>query len=100
MHHNYVCALLNDLFGIQSKTFSALGDSYAQSLFGLDQKKTNRFCDAAKLGERKSFKVILPGYVRVDLSWTFSDDEVKTKNHRLAVRESAIRRPKRAHLCK
>ena len=74
-----MCALLNDLFGIQSKTFSALGDSYAQILFGLDQQKTNKFCDSALLGERKSFNVILPGYVRVDLSWTFSDEEVRKR---------------------
>lgn len=36
LHHNFVCALLNDLFGVQARGGCACAGPYAQDLLGID----------------------------------------------------------------
>lgn len=37
LHHNFVCAVLNDVFGIQARGGCACAGPYAQDLLGIDQ---------------------------------------------------------------
>ena len=43
LHHNFVCALLNDLFGIQARGGCACSGPYAQHLMGMDQKLSKEY---------------------------------------------------------
>ena len=43
LHHNFVCALLNDLFGIQARGGCACAGPYAQKLMGMDQKLAKKY---------------------------------------------------------
>jgi selenocysteine lyase/cysteine desulfurase len=43
LHHNFVCALLNDLFGIQSRGGCACAGPYAQAIIGIDSKMSDDF---------------------------------------------------------
>merc|ERR1719239_390735 len=43
LHYNYVVALLNDLFGIQSRGGCACAGPYMQKLLGLDGTMVRRF---------------------------------------------------------
>lgn len=37
LHHNFICAVLNDVFGIQARGGCACAGPYAQKLLGIDQ---------------------------------------------------------------
>lgn len=37
LHHNFVCSVLNDLFGIQARGGCACAGPYAQDLLGIDE---------------------------------------------------------------
>lgn len=41
LHHNFVCAVLNDVFGIQSRGGCACAGPYAQDLLGIDEDYVN-----------------------------------------------------------
>ena len=43
LHHNFVCAILNDLFGIQARGGCACSGPYAQHLMGMDQKLSKEY---------------------------------------------------------
>ena len=43
LHHNFVCALLNDLFGIQARGGCACSGPYAQHLMGMDQELSKEY---------------------------------------------------------
>ena len=45
LHHNFVCSLLNDLFGIQARGGCACAGPYAQHLMGMDQKLAKKYED-------------------------------------------------------
>ena len=58
IHHNFVCALFNDLFGIQARSFSAASSRQGRHIFHLseaDQQTSSDICS--------------PGYVTVDIPW-------------------------------
>ena len=86
LHHNFICAVLNDLFGIQARGTSALDSKQSRYLFGLDSHEA-RLKYAIKLssgntspkdgGVRQHIEVIKPGYVTVDLPWFAPEEEVK-----------------------
>ena len=42
LHHNYAAALLDDLFGIQSRGGCACAGPYAEDLLGIDEKLAAR----------------------------------------------------------
>jgi len=69
LHHNFVVALLNDVFGIQSRGGCSCAGPYGHRLLGIDldrshefQREINRGCEGIK-----------PGWVRVNFNY-FIDD--------------------------
>jgi selenocysteine lyase/cysteine desulfurase len=71
LHHNYVVALLNDLFGIQSRGGCSCAGPYGHRLLGIDLDTSHEF-------EReitKGCEGIKPGWVRVSFNY-FIEDEV------------------------
>lgn len=43
LHHNFVCALLNDLYGIQTRSGCACAGPYALDLLGIDEPMAMKF---------------------------------------------------------
>ena len=65
LHHNFVVALLNDVFGIQSRGGCSCAGPYGHRLLGIDldrshefQREINRGCEGIK-----------PGWVRVNFNY-------------------------------
>lgn len=88
LHHNFVCAVLNDVFGIQARGGCACAGPYAQDLLGIDEDLAQRFekllvednrLDRSHLRrqhEHSNVEVLRPGFVRLNLPYSASDDEV------------------------
>lgn len=69
LHHNFVVALLNDLFGIQSRGGCSCAGPYGHRLLGIDldtshelEREVGRGCEGIK-----------PGWVRVNLNYFLSE---------------------------
>jgi len=69
VHHNFVVALLNDLFGIQARGGCSCAGPYGHRLLGIDlarshafQREIHRGCEGIK-----------PGWVRVNLNYFVTD---------------------------
>lgn len=43
LHHNFVSAVLNDVFGIQARSGCPCSGSYAQDLLGIDQTLADQY---------------------------------------------------------
>lgn len=72
LHHNFVVALLNDLFGIQSRGGCSCAGPYGHRLLGIDldtshelQQEISRGCEG-----------IRPGWVRVNFNYFVSEQVV------------------------
>ncbi len=70
LHHNFVVALLNDLFGIQSRGGCSCAGPYGHRLLGIDlttsrafEREILRGCEGVK-----------PGWVRVNFNYFISDN--------------------------
>lgn len=73
LHHNYVVALLNDLFGIQARGGCSCAGPYGHRLLGIDVNTSNLI--EAQVG--KGCEVIKPGWVRVNFNYFIDEDEFK-----------------------
>jgi len=69
LHHNFVVALLNDLFGIQSRGGCSCAGPYGHRLLGIDidrsvefQREIGRGCEGIK-----------PGWIRVNFNYFISE---------------------------
>ena len=69
LHHNFVVALLNDLFGIQSRGGCSCAGPYGHRLLGINieasrefEREVSRGCEAVK-----------PGWVRVNFNYFISE---------------------------
>lgn len=71
LHHNYVVALLNDLFGIQSRGGCSCAGPYGHQLLGIDLARSQEFDREIAQG----CEGIKPGWVRVNFNY-FLDDAV------------------------
>jgi selenocysteine lyase/cysteine desulfurase len=71
LHHNYVVALLNDLFGIQARGGCSCAGPYGHRLLGIDLERSRAIEDAVSGGTCEGIK---PGWVRVNFNY-FIDDE-------------------------
>ena len=60
LHHNYVVALLNDLFGIQARGGCSCAGPYGHRLLGIDMDHSTRFREAINSG----CEGIKPGWVQ------------------------------------
>jgi len=69
LHHNYVVALLNDLFGIQSRGGCSCAGPYGHRLLGIDIDRSHEF-EREITGGCEGIK---PGWVRVNLNYFLSD---------------------------
>jgi selenocysteine lyase/cysteine desulfurase len=70
LHHNYVVALLNDLFGIQARGGCDCAGPYGHRLLGIDPRLSHVFQDAIGAG----CGGLKPGWVRVNLNYFLTDD--------------------------
>jgi hypothetical protein len=69
LHHNFVVAVLNDLFGIQSRGGCSCAGPYGHRLLGIDLETSHEF-------EREILhgcEGIKPGWVRVNFNYFISD---------------------------
>ncbi|CAF3369458.1 unnamed protein product [Rotaria socialis] len=86
LHHNFVCSLLNDLFGIQVRSGCSCAGPYVLDLLKIDEKTANiytRFItenpsrriddDNSEIPQNALMK---PGFTRLNLSYFIDDNEV------------------------
>jgi selenocysteine lyase/cysteine desulfurase len=71
LHHNFVVALLNDLFGIQSRGGCSCAGPYGHRLLGIDLERSQAFEREITHG----CEGIKPGWVRVNFTY-FLDEQV------------------------
>jgi selenocysteine lyase/cysteine desulfurase len=69
LHHNYVVALLNDLFGIQSRGGCSCAGPYGHRLLGIDLDRSHEF-EREITGGCEGIK---PGWVRMNFNYFVSD---------------------------
>ena len=69
LHHNYVVALLNDLFGIQARGGCSCAGPYGHALLGIDLERSHEF--EREIG--RGCEGIKPGWVRVNFNYFISD---------------------------
>ena len=69
LHHNYVVALLNDLFGIQARGGCSCAGPYGHRLLGIDMDQSTQFRNAINSG----CEGIKPGWVRVNFNYFISE---------------------------
>ena len=71
LHHNFVVALLNDLFGIQARGGCSCAGPYGHRLLGIDLERSHQFERQISRG----CEGIKPGWVRVNFNY-FIDERV------------------------
>jgi selenocysteine lyase/cysteine desulfurase len=69
LHHNFVVALLNDLFGIQARGGCSCAGPYGHRLLGIDVATSKRFEREILIG----LEGIKPGWVRVGFNYFISE---------------------------
>ena len=69
LHHNYVVALLNDLFGVQARGGCSCAGPYGHRLLGIDIDRSHEF-EREITGGCEGIK---PGWVRVNFNYFLSD---------------------------
>jgi selenocysteine lyase/cysteine desulfurase len=69
LHHNFVVALLNDLFGVQSRGGCSCAGPYGHRLLGIDLDKSHEFEREIARG----CEGIKPGWVRVNFNYFISE---------------------------
>ena len=70
LHHNFVVALLNDLFGIQARGGCSCAGPYGHRLLGIDIETSHEFAQQIALG----CEGIKPGWVRVNVNYFLSEE--------------------------
>ena len=69
LHHNFVVALLNDLFGIQTRGGCSCAGPYGHRLLGIDLDTSRDFeCEVLK-----GWEGIKPGWVRINFNYFISE---------------------------
>jgi hypothetical protein len=69
LHHDFVVALLNDLFGIQARGGCSCAGPYGHRLLGIDLETSRRFESAVLDG----CEVLKPGWVRINFNYFISE---------------------------
>jgi selenocysteine lyase/cysteine desulfurase len=69
LHHNFVVALLNDLFGIQSRGGCSCAGPYGHRLLGIDIERSHEFEREIAHG----CEGIKPGWIRVNFNYFISE---------------------------
>ena len=71
LHHKFVTALLNDLFGIQSRAGCSCAGPYGHRLLEIDHGTSERYREVVQSG----YCGMKPGWCRVGLHWVMDDAE-------------------------
>jgi len=71
LHHNFVVAVLNDLFGIQARGGCSCAGPYGHRLLGIDLETSSHF--EAVIAE--GCEVIKPGWVRLNFNYFIPEEE-------------------------
>ncbi len=71
LHHNFVVAVLNDLFGIQARGGCSCAGPYGHRLLGIDLELSHRYEEEIARG----CEVVKPGWVRVNFNYFIPEDE-------------------------
>jgi len=71
LHHKFVTALLNDLFGIQSRAGCSCAGPYGHRLLNIDMDTSERYRNVVQQGHCG----MKPGWCRVGLHWVMDDAE-------------------------
>jgi selenocysteine lyase/cysteine desulfurase len=69
LHPKFVTALLNDLFGIQSRAGCACAGPYGHRLLGVDEETSEQY----RAWVRKGYHGIKPGWCRIGFHYTMDD---------------------------
>jgi selenocysteine lyase/cysteine desulfurase len=69
LHHNFIVAVLNDLFGIQSRGGCSCAGPYGHTLLGIDAQHSDEISHEVSLG----CEGIKPGWVRVNFNYFISE---------------------------
>ncbi len=69
LHHNYVVALLNDLFGIQARGGCSCAGPYGHRLLGIDLTTSKHFEREIMAGSEG----VKPGWIRVNFNYFISE---------------------------
>lgn len=91
LHHDFVCSLLSDFFGIQVRAGCLCAAPYVWDLLGLDDAQVKGFEEALNRGKNSmeglmererdrlgvGVEVYRPGLVRVTLHWSLSDADLE-----------------------
>lgn len=73
LHHNFVCAVLNDLFGIQLRGGCMCAGPYAHHLLGIDKSTSKKIEEC--LMEFDENEILRPGFSRLNFN-SFTTEEV------------------------
>ena len=71
LHHKYATALLNDLFGIQSRAGCSCAGPYGHRLLNIDDETSERYRNVV----REGYCGMKPGWCRIGLHWVMDDAE-------------------------
>ena len=72
LHPKFVTKLLNDLFGIQSRAGCSCAGPYGHILLDIDDERSDKYRDSVRTG----LLGLKPGWVRVNIHYTFSQKDV------------------------
>jgi selenocysteine lyase/cysteine desulfurase len=70
LHHNFVVALLNDLFGIQARGGCSCAGPYGHRLLGIDLMRAREYEAAVQMG----CEGLKPGWVRMNFNYFISEN--------------------------
>ncbi|EZA53975.1 tRNA 2-thiocytidine biosynthesis protein TtcA [Ooceraea biroi] len=81
LHHNFVCAVLNDVFGIQARGGCACTGRYAHDLMGIDRELAKEYESILLEGQRNGTEEttaegLRPGFARLSFPYFMSETEV------------------------
>uniref|UniRef100_A0A0V0J287 tRNA 2-thiocytidine biosynthesis protein TtcA n=2 Tax=Schistocephalus solidus TaxID=70667 RepID=A0A0V0J287_SCHSO len=86
LHHAFVAALLNDLFGVQCRAGCACAGPYAMDLLGIDEALAKLYegalvksgvgtCRISRFFDASAREVLRPGFTRFSIPFFMSDEE-------------------------
>ncbi|MCX6561814.1 MAG: aminotransferase class V-fold PLP-dependent enzyme [Candidatus Aminicenantes bacterium] len=72
LHPKFVARLLNDLFGIQSRAGCSCAGPYGHLLLDINHERSLQYRQAIQCG----YQGVKPGWVRINLHYTFTEEDV------------------------
>ena len=73
LNPHFVTSLLNDIFGIQSRSGCSCAAMYGQKILGLDLELSRQYKKVIFEGH-EMFRM---GYTRINLPWFFTDEDLE-----------------------